>query len=94
MEAAAVPVVFLTAWYACARAQVSAQDRVVVTAASGGVGTALLQVLRERGAKTLALVGSESKTAHVPRARRRRSRDVRREPASSSSEPSAGVRMS
>ena len=63
VEAAAVPVVFLTAWYACARAQVSVHDRVVVTAASGGVGTALLQVLRERGAKTLALVGSESKTA-------------------------------
>jgi len=61
LEAAAVPVVFLTAWYACARAQVSREDRVVVTAASGGVGTALLQVLRERGAKTLALVGADPK---------------------------------
>ncbi len=63
VEAAAVPVVFLTAWYACARSQVAADDRVVVTAASGGVGTALLQVLRERGAKTVALVGSEAKAA-------------------------------
>ncbi len=63
VEAAAVPVVFLTAWYACARAQVTAGDRVVVTAAAGGVGTALLQVLRERGVKTVALVGSESKAA-------------------------------
>ena len=61
VEAAAMPVVFLTAWYASHRAQISAEDRVVVTAAAGGVGTALLQILRERGAKTLALVGSEAK---------------------------------
>jgi synaptic vesicle membrane protein VAT-1 len=63
VEAAAMPVVFLTAWYACHRAQISAEDRVVVTAGAGGVGTALLQILRERGAKTLALVGSEAKVA-------------------------------
>jgi NADPH2:quinone reductase len=63
VEAAAVPVVFLTAWYACARAEVAAGDRVVVTAAAGGVGSALLQVLRERRARTIALVGSEAKMA-------------------------------
>ena len=63
LEAAAVPVVFLTAWYALARAEVGAGDRVVVTAAAGGVGTALLQLLALRGTKTLALVGSESKFA-------------------------------
>ena len=50
---------FLTAWYACHRAQVAAGERVVVTAAAGGVGTALLQLLRERGAVVVALVGSE-----------------------------------
>jgi NADPH2:quinone reductase len=61
VEAAAFPVIFLTAWYACHRAQVSGGDRVVVTAAAGGVGTALLQLLRERGAKVVALVGSEAK---------------------------------
>src|SRR5262249_17232232 len=43
VEAAAVPVVFLTAWYACRRAWVGGGDRVVVTAAAGGVGSALLQ---------------------------------------------------
>jgi len=63
VEAAAVPVAFLTAWYACARAEVAEGDRVVVTAAAGGVGSALLQVLRERRAKTIALVGSEAKAA-------------------------------
>jgi NADPH2:quinone reductase len=62
-EAAAMPVAFLTAWYALARAEVGAGDRVVVTAAAGGVGTALLQLLALRNAKTLALVGSESKVA-------------------------------
>jgi NADPH2:quinone reductase len=63
VEAAAMPVAFLTAWYALARAEVKAGDRVVVTAAAGGVGTALLQLLPLRSAKTLALVGSESKFA-------------------------------
>jgi NADPH2:quinone reductase len=62
-EAAAVSVTFLTAWYACHRAQVAAGDRVVVTAAAGGVGTALLQLLKEKGANVLALVGSEEKLA-------------------------------
>jgi NADPH2:quinone reductase len=63
VDAAAVPVVFLTAWYARERAQVAANERIVVTAAAGGVGTALLQLLAERGAKTVALVGSEAKLA-------------------------------
>ena len=63
VEAAAVPVAFLTAWYACARAEVAAGDRVVVTAAAGGVGSALLQLLREKRAKVIALVGSEAKIA-------------------------------
>jgi len=63
VEAAAVPVVFLTASYLCARSEVAAGDRVVVTAAAGGVGTALLQLLAARGARTLALVGSDAKRA-------------------------------
>ena len=63
VEASAMPVAFLTAWYALARAEVGAGDRVVVTAAAGGVGTALLQLLVLRNANALALVGSESKLA-------------------------------
>lgn len=61
VEAAAVPVVFLTAHHAIREAQVRAGDRVVVTAAAGGVGTALLQLLRQRGARVLALASSEKK---------------------------------
>ncbi len=61
VEAAAVPVVFLTAWYALTRAAVAAGERVVVTAAAGGVGTALLQLLAGRGTRTIALAGSAAK---------------------------------
>ncbi len=62
-EAAAVPVVFLTAWYALEQTRLRRGERVVVTAAAGGVGTALLQLCALRGARTLALAGSESKLA-------------------------------
>ncbi len=61
VDAAAVSVVFLTARYACDRADVSRGDRVVVTAAAGGVGSALLQLLAGRGARTVALVGARAK---------------------------------
>ncbi len=62
-EAAALPVAFLTAWYALARGEVGKGERVIVPAAAGGVGTALLQLLAIREADTLALVGSEQKVA-------------------------------
>jgi NADPH2:quinone reductase len=61
VEAAAFPVVFLTAWYLCRRTEVAAGERVVATAAAGGVGSALLQLLAHRGARALALVGSPEK---------------------------------
>jgi len=63
VEAAAMPVAFLTARYAIEEARVRPGESVVVTAAAGGVGTALLQLLALRGAETMALVGSEKKFA-------------------------------
>ena len=63
VEAAAMPVAFLTARYAIDEARVRPGETVIVTAAAGGVGTALLQLLALRGAKTIALVGSEKKFA-------------------------------
>jgi NADPH:quinone reductase len=62
-EAAAVSVVFLTAHHALTEAHVREGERVIVTAAAGGVGTALLQLLAARKAQILALVGSERKIA-------------------------------
>ena len=46
------------------RADVSAGDRVLITGASGGVGSALIQLARRRGAETVALC-SEAKAAAV-----------------------------
>lgn len=63
VEAAAMPVAFLTARYAIDEARVRPGETVVVTAAAGGVGTALLQLLAVRGARSIALVGSEAKFA-------------------------------
>lgn len=63
VEAAAMPVAFLTARYAIEEARVRPGETVVITAAAGGVGTALLQLLARRGARPIALVGSEKKFA-------------------------------
>jgi synaptic vesicle membrane protein VAT-1 len=63
-EGAAFPVMYLTAWYALhdlGRAR--AGERVVVTAAAGGVGTAILQLGRIAGLRMLAVVGSPAKHA-------------------------------
>ena len=61
VEAAALPVAFLTADYALSAGDARAGERLVVTAAAGGVGSALLQLAGRRGLRTLALVGSEAK---------------------------------
>jgi NADPH2:quinone reductase len=61
VEAAAMPVVFLTAYHAISEARVAPGERVVVTAAAGGVGTALRQLLAALGTRTLALAGTEEK---------------------------------
>ncbi|MDT0268067.1 beta-ketoacyl synthase N-terminal-like domain-containing protein, partial [Streptomyces sp. DSM 44915] len=54
-QAAAVPVVFLTAWYGLVElAGLGAGDRVLVHAGAGGVGMAAVQVARLRGAEVFA----------------------------------------
>jgi NADPH:quinone reductase-like Zn-dependent oxidoreductase len=61
-EAAAFPVMYLTAWYALhelGRARVG--ERVVVTAAAGGVGSAILQLARHAGLRVAAVIGSPLK---------------------------------
>ncbi|MFC8906802.1 SDR family NAD(P)-dependent oxidoreductase, partial [Micromonospora sp. NPDC057140] len=51
-EAAAVPVVFLTAWYGLVElARLDAGESVLVHAATGGVGMAAVQIARHLGAK-------------------------------------------
>ena len=53
----------LTAEYMLNRASVAAEDRVLVTGASGGVGSALIQLARRRGAETVALCGEDKAEA-------------------------------
>lgn len=65
-EGAAFPVMYLTAWYALhelGRARTG--ERVVVTAAAGGVGSAILQLARQAGLRVMAVVGSPDKAELV-----------------------------
>lgn len=61
-EAAAVPLVFLTAWHMLiGRAQLQPGEEVLVLAGGSGVGSAAIQVAKAIGARVLATVGSEAK---------------------------------
>ncbi|WP_225851389.1 hypothetical protein, partial [Streptomyces sp. HPF1205] len=54
-EAASVPIVFLTAWYAFRDlGSVRAGERVLVHAGAGGVGMAAIQLARHLGAEVFA----------------------------------------
>lgn len=64
-EAAAIPLVFLTAWHMLDRARLEMGETVLVFGASGGVGTAAVQSARLRGARVLAVAGGEEKARRV-----------------------------
>jgi NADPH2:quinone reductase len=59
--AAALPVTYQTAWWGLERAHVGKGDTVLVTAAAGGVGTAVIQLAVARGARVLAAAGGAAK---------------------------------
>lgn len=62
VRAAAVPLVFLTAWgMVVSRANVQAGESVLVLAGTSGVGSAAIQIARDRGARVYATAGTESK---------------------------------
>ncbi|HEY2880041.1 NADPH:quinone oxidoreductase family protein [Nocardioides sp.] len=63
-EGAALPLNYLTALFALVeRGHVREGETVLVHGASGGVGTATLQVARGLGARTIAVVSSDEKAA-------------------------------
>ncbi|HET9401448.1 MAG TPA: zinc-binding dehydrogenase [Candidatus Acidoferrales bacterium] len=63
-EAAAVPVVFLTAWHMLiARAELRPGETVLVLAAGSGVGTAAIQIAKLIGARVISTAGSAAKLA-------------------------------
>ncbi len=63
-EAAATPLVFQTAWRALAsRARVRPGDDVLILGASGGVGSASIQIAKLSGANVIAVTSSKNKMA-------------------------------
>jgi NADPH:quinone reductase-like Zn-dependent oxidoreductase len=63
-EAAAVPLVFLTAWHMLmARAQLQPGEDVLVLAAASGVGSAAIQIARLFQCRVIATAGGEAKLA-------------------------------
>jgi NADPH:quinone reductase-like Zn-dependent oxidoreductase/NAD(P)-dependent dehydrogenase (short-subunit alcohol dehydrogenase family)/acyl carrier protein len=61
-EAATIPVVFLTAYYALHHlARIRAGERVLIHSATGGVGLAALQIAQHVGAEVFATAGSPEK---------------------------------
>jgi NADPH:quinone reductase-like Zn-dependent oxidoreductase len=58
VELATFPTAYVTSLRMLNRARVSAGETVLVTGASGGVGSGLVQLARLRGARVIALVGS------------------------------------
>jgi len=62
VRAAAVPLVFLTAYgMLVTRAGLAAGETVLVLGGASGVGSAAIQIAKERGARVLATAGSEEK---------------------------------
>jgi NADPH:quinone reductase-like Zn-dependent oxidoreductase len=65
-EAAAVPLVFLTAWHMLVgRAHVRPGDVVLVLGAGSGVGSAAIQIAKLWGASVIATAGNEAKLEHA-----------------------------
>ena len=67
-EAAAVPLVFLTAWHMLmARARLQPGEDVLVLAASSGVGMAAIQIAKMFQCRVIATAGGEEKLARARR---------------------------
>ena len=65
-EAAAIPLVFLTAWQmVVTHGAVVPGDTVLVQAAGSGVSSAAIQIAKLHGARVFATAGSEEKTARA-----------------------------
>lgn len=63
-EAAAIPLVFLTAWHMLVtRCNLQAGEDVLVIGAGSGVGSAAIQIAKIMGARVIATAGSDAKLA-------------------------------
>jgi NADPH2:quinone reductase len=65
-EAAGIPVVFMTAWFALVKkAALHASETALVQAAGSGVGMAGVQIAKHAGARVIATAGSDEKLARA-----------------------------
>jgi NADPH:quinone reductase-like Zn-dependent oxidoreductase len=65
-EAAAVPLVFLTAWHMLVvRARIKPGDVVLVLGAGSGVGSAAIQIVKLWGGAVITTAGSDAKLEHA-----------------------------
>ena len=63
VELASFPTAYLTAIHMLNRARLQAGEVLLVTGASGGVGTACVQLAKVRGARVIAIAGADKTTA-------------------------------
>ena len=65
-EAAAIPVAFMTAWYALHDlGRIQAGEKVLIHSAAGGLGLAAIQIARLAGAEVFATAGNEQKRKYL-----------------------------
>jgi NADPH:quinone reductase-like Zn-dependent oxidoreductase len=65
-QAATIPIVFLSAYYAlCRLGRMKSGDRVLIHAASGGVGLAAIQLAQQAGAEIYATAGNPKKREYL-----------------------------
>jgi acyl transferase domain-containing protein/thioesterase domain-containing protein/acyl carrier protein len=65
-EAATIPVAFMTAWYALHHlGKIKRGNKILIHAASGGVGLAAVQIAKLAGAEIFATAGSDEKRSYL-----------------------------
>ncbi len=65
-EAATIPVAFTTAWYTLhTLGRIQRGEKVLIHAATGGVGLAAIQIAKAAGAEIFATAGSDEKRKHL-----------------------------
>ncbi len=65
-EAATIPVAFMTAWYALHHlGKIQREDKILIHAATGGVGLAAVQIAKLAGAEIFATAGNDDKRNYL-----------------------------
>jgi len=65
-EAATIPVTFMTAWYALHHlGKIQRGEKILIHAATGGVGLAAIQIARRAGAEIFATAGNDEKRNYL-----------------------------